>query len=75
MSAVYTSQGFAKEYASSFQQVIAWFASNEGQSIEACATALSLPYQVVFQVIQQGDFVILPSASAEIQFQAHGKKG
>ena len=68
MSAVYTQAAFDTLVTENFEAVVAWFESNEGKSVDACASALTLPYEVVYQIVSQGPFVILPNASGELHW-------
>ena len=68
MSAVYTNKAFAKLVGNNMKLVTDWITENPGKSVDECATATSVPYEVVFQIISQSDMVLLPSASGEIQF-------
>ena len=68
MSALYHAGDFNSLTAINFQSVLSWIKSNPGKSVDACATALSIPYEVVYAICIQSRIVILPSASGEITF-------
>lgn len=68
MSALYTSQAFAALVSTNIATVSKWIADNPGKSISDCATATTVPYEAVYQIVSQGDFVILPNAPGELQF-------
>jgi hypothetical protein len=73
MSAVYHPQAFQLLVGKHTTSVREWFQANAGSSIEACATDLSLPYEVVYQVASQTGLVIVPSTSGEIHWHAGAK--
>jgi len=68
MSAVYHRKAWDALFAQHYQVVLDWFDANPGQSLDNCATALGIPYPVVFAAAQAAGLVILPATSAEIQW-------
>lgn len=71
MSALYTQAAFLTLVQTQFNAVLTWVSDNPGKSIEECATALSVPYEAVYQICMDANLVILPSASGEIHWHAH----
>ena len=71
MSAVYDPAAFSALISKNLAAVVTWVKSHQGESIEACASALSLPYEVVYTVCIEMGLVIVPNASGEIHWHAH----
>ncbi len=70
MSAIYHADhlnALVKDHQSA---ILDWIIKNPGQSVEACASALSVAYEVVFAVATQQGMAILPSASGELHWHA-----
>lgn len=68
MGAVYHPSDFSKLYNQQFNAVQAWIKANPGKSVDACATALAIPYELVYAICTQSGMAILPSSSGEISF-------
>lgn len=77
MSAVYTRPQFLALVQKAQSAVFAYYntAAHAGHSIDTCATALSLPYEVVYAAIVAEDLIILPNAAGEMQFASPAGKG
>lgn len=71
MSAIYHPTQFSVLVSDRLQSVTDWVKANPGKSIEECATALSIPYEVVFAVCREIGIIVLPNSSGEIQWHAH----
>ena len=68
MAAVYTQSAFLQLYSANLHAVTEWFAANPGKDVSDCATALSLPYAVVYQAVVSAGLMVLPSVGTELQF-------
>ena len=68
MGCVYTRSGFEQLYREQFQEVLAWFAAHEGKTVQECATALSVPYALVWHIVEASDLVYLPTADTDVSF-------
>jgi hypothetical protein len=75
MSAVYQHDDMSALTSAHSTAVGSWFAANVGKSIEDCVTALSLPYEVVWQCIQVLGLEVYPNASGELQFLSEPRGG
>jgi hypothetical protein len=62
VSAIYHPMAFSALVSHSLQSVSNWVQSNPGKSIEECATALSVPYEVVFEVCREMGLVVKTSS-------------
>lgn len=73
MSAVYTSEAFRELFSQQFNAVMEYVAQNPGKSVDAIATALTIPYEVAYAICSESALIILPNASGELQFgPSHG---
>ena len=70
MSAIYHPTDFSILVRKNLETVSDWVKANPGKSIEECATALSVPYEVVFVVSKESELVVVPSTSGEIHWHA-----
>ena len=71
MSAVYHHQDFDILITENLTTVLKYVAENPGKPLETIATAVSLPYEVVFAIAQRANLVVMPNASGEIHWHAH----
>ena len=70
MSAVYHKDDWDKIYNPAFNNVVTYVKANPAKTLEAIATALTLPYEVVYAVCVAAGFVILPNTSGELHWHA-----
>ena len=70
MSAVYHHEDFDVLVITNFTAVLKYVAENPGKPLETIATAVSLPYEVVFAIATQANLVVMPNASGEIHWHA-----
>jgi len=71
MSAIYHQKDLDALVVAQLSSVLAYIAENPGKSLEAVATAVSVPYEVVFEIAQRANLLILPNSSGEIHWHAH----
>lgn len=74
MSAVYHFSDFYALQAQHTEAVLNYFKANPGHSVDQCATALSISYEVAYAIVAAEKLIILPSVSGEIHWNAQ-KKG
>ena len=70
MSAIYQVGDIAKLVTSATDGVAGYFKTNPGASIESAATALGVPYEVVYLAITQLGLIVLPSVAGELHWPA-----
>ena len=68
MSAVYHRKDWDAAFAKGFQEVDAYVSAHPGTDIAAMATALALPYEVVFAACVSLGCVMMPNSSGEVHF-------
>ena len=71
MSAVYERSAFDDLFNAQFNAVQTWVKANPGKSVADCATALTVPYEIVYAICVRSGFVVLPSASGELHWNQH----
>ncbi len=70
MSAIYRPQDITQLQGQSISAVQDYVTAHPGQSVESVATALALPYEVVFKCCETLGFIVLPNANGEIRWHA-----
>ena len=74
MSAIYTRAQWDALSSTHYDAVASYVTEHPSTSIEAIASALSIPYEVAFQCCMESDMVVLPNTAGELQFSG-GTKG
>lgn len=71
MSAIYSPTQLSNLVTEKLDPIRTWIDVNPGASIDTCATANGVSYEIAFRILTMLDVVILPSTSGEIHWHAH----
>jgi len=71
MGAVYHPTSFRALVSQHLDDVTEWIQQNPGKTVDSCASALGMSYEVVFSIWRDTRMVLLPNSSGEAHWHAH----